>query len=128
MKTFKQTYTINTPKEKVWQALVDPKIIDDWGAGPAKMSEEEGAEFSIWGGDIHGKNIEVKKGEKLVQDWIEGDWDEFSRVTFLLSGENGKTKVELLHENVPDKEAEELEDGWKRYYLDPLKDLLEKFS
>lgn len=128
MKTFKHTYIIKAPKEKVWQALVDPKIIDDWGAGPAKMSEEENFEFSIWGGDIHGKNLEVKKEEKLVQDWMAGDWDEFSKVTFSLSEQNGKTKLELLHENVPDNEVEEIEDGWKRYYLGPLKDLLEKFS
>lgn len=125
MKTIKQTYLINSPVEKVWQALIDPKIIEDWGGGPAKMSAEVGFEFSLWGGDIHGKNIEVIPNTKLVQDWMAGKWKEYSKVTFNLSEEDGKTKVELIHENIPDKEAKEIEDGWKRYYLGPLKKLLE---
>lgn len=129
MKTIKQTYLINAPAEKVWQALVDPKIIDDWGGGEAKMSEDVGFEFSLWGGDIHGKNIEVVNpptgGKKLMQDWMAGKWDNYSNVTFTLSEKDGKTKVELLHENIPDNEADEIEVGWGRYYLGPLKELLE---
>ncbi len=125
MRTVKQTYFINASIEKVWQALVDPKIIDDWGGGEAKMNSEEGFEFSFWGGDIHGKNIEVKPGKKLIQDWMSGEWEEYSKVTFNLSEKDGKTKIDLLHENIPDKEAKDIADGWKRYYLGPLKKLLE---
>ena len=125
MKSVKQTYLINASLEKVWQALVNPKIIDEWGGGEAKMSEEKGFEFSLWGGDIHGKNIEVVKNKKLVQDWMSGEWEEYSKVTFNLSEDNGKTKLDLIHENIPDNEAKEIEDGWRRYYLGPLKELLE---
>lgn len=125
MKIVQQSYLINAPTGKVWQALIDPKIIDKWGAGPVKMSEKEGVEFSFWGGDIHGKNIEVIPNKKLVQEWMAGEWDNFSRVTFALSKEGDKTRVDLLHEDVPDNEAKEIEDGWKRYYLGPLKELLE---
>lgn len=125
MKTIQQSYVINASIEKVWQALVDPKIINQWGGGEAKMSEEEEAEFSLWGGEIHGKNVEVIKQRKLVQDWKEDDWKEYSRVTFNLSEEKDKTKVELIHENIPDKEAKEIGDGWKSYYMNPLKDLVE---
>lgn len=125
MKTIKQTYLINAPLEKVWQALINPKIIDDWGGGDAKMSEDEEFEFSLWSGDIHGKNIEVIKNEKLVQEWMAGKWDEYSKVTFTLSEMDGKTKIELLHENIPDNEAGEIADGWTKYYLGSLKELLE---
>ncbi len=125
MKTIKQTYIIEAPVEKVWEALTDPKIIDDWGAGPAKMSPEEGVEFEIWGGDIWGKNLKVVPRKQLVQEWTSGEWDKPSKVTFTLSEEKGKTKIDLLHEGVPEMEAEELDDGWKKYYLGPLKELLE---
>ena len=125
MKTIKQTYLINASIEKVYQALVDPKVIDEWGGGEVKMSDQVGFEFSLWGGDIYGKNTEVIKNEKLVQDWKENEWDEYSKVTFNLSEENGETKLELIHENIPDKEASNINDGWKRYYLGPLKELLE---
>ncbi len=100
-------------------------MINDWGGGEAKMSGKEGADFSLWGGDIHGKNLKVVKGKKLVQDWMSGKWEEYSKVTFNLLKENGKTRLELIHENIPDKEADEIATGWKRYYLGPLKKLLE---
>lgn len=125
MKTIKQTYLIKASIDKVWQALVDPKIIDGWGGGPSKMSEEEEFKFSLWGGDIYGKNIKVIKGKQLVQEWVSGDWEQPSIVTFKLSEKKGKTNVELVHENIPDDEAKNIDDGWKRYYLGPLKKILE---
>lgn len=125
MKTIKQTYVINAPLDKVWEALTDPKIIDDWGAGPAKMEPKEGFEFEIWGGDIWGKNLKVIPQKQLVQEWTSGDWKSPSKVTFTLSENSGKTKIDLLHEDIPEMEAEELDDGWKRYYLGPLKEFLE---
>ena len=125
MKKLKQTYLIKSSKENVWQALVNPKIIDEWGGGPVVMNEGVGFEFSLWGGDIHGRNLKVKKGEQLIQSWISGDWTEPSMVTFSLSEEKGKTKIELLHEGIPDKELRDISYGWKKYYLEPLKKLLE---
>lgn len=125
MKTVKKTYLIKAPLEKVWQALTDQKMIDDWGAGPAQMDDQVGTEFRLWGGDIFGKNVEVVANKKLVQDWFEDDWDQPSKVTFDLSQKNGKIKVTLLHENIPDSEAEEIDHGWDSYYLGSMKEYLE---
>lgn len=125
MKTINKKYTINAPVEKIWQALVDPKLIDDWGGGAAEMSGQEGEEFKLWGGDIYGKNIKVTPQSQLIQEWKAGDWDIFSKVTFTLKEEDGKTTVELLHEDVPDKEAVEIDNGWDKYYMGPLKEYVE---
>lgn len=125
MKALKQRYLINASLEKVWQALVTPEIIEKWGAGPAKMSENENSEFSLWGGDIHGKNIKVLSMKKLVQGWYGGDWKEPSTVTFQLSYKNGKTEVVLTHTNIPDEEFKDIKQGWVDYYMTPLKNLVE---
>jgi uncharacterized protein YndB with AHSA1/START domain len=99
MKSFTKRYTIRAPAEKVWGALVDPALIERWGAGPGVvMSEEPGASFRLWGGDIHGKNIEVERWSKLV----------------------------LIHENLPDDEAASVNEGWDDYYMLPLKELVER--
>jgi len=37
VKIIKQTYLVNSSLEEVWQALVNPKYINAWGGGPAKM-------------------------------------------------------------------------------------------
>lgn len=126
MKTIKQTYLINSSSRNVWQALVDPEIIAKWGGGPAKMDDKVGTEFTLWDGDIYGKNIQVIEGKELVQDWFGGKWDKPSKVTFTLREKDGATEVDLLHEGIPDKEASDVDDGWKTYYLSPLKKLLEK--
>lgn len=125
MKTIKQSYTIKAPVGKVWEAFVDPKVIDDWGGGPAEMDENVGTEFKLWGGDIWGKNIEVEPQKKLVQEWYSGDWPEPSIVTITFRSGSDKTTLNLLHENVPDNETQEIEDGWERYFLGPMKEMLE---
>jgi len=122
----KQEYLINAPIEEVWEAFTEPKIIDMWGGGPAKMKAEENYEFSLWGGDIHGKNIKVAKGKTLKQEWYSGKWQKPSIATFNLSEKGEKTKVELIHNDVPENETKDISDGWKDYYMGPLKRLLEK--
>ena len=125
MKTIKQTYIINSPLEEVWKGLTDSKYIDAWGGGPAKMNEKVGTKFEFWGGDIHGKNIEVVPLKKLKQEWFGGNWDNPSIVTFTLTQEKDAIKIDLLHTDVPDSETKDIDQGWKEYYLDPLKKYLE---
>lgn len=125
MKSIKQAYVIHASVEEVWKALIDPKIIDSWGAGPAKMSEKAGFEFELWGGDIWGKNIEVVPNKKLVQEWFSGKWDKPSIATFILSPNGKGTKIDFTHIDVPDAEFSDIEQGWRDYYIGPLKDYLE---
>ncbi|MBP9718231.1 SRPBCC domain-containing protein [Candidatus Gracilibacteria bacterium] len=129
MKTVRQRYSINAPVEKVWRALVSPKLIDQWGGGPAKMSARVDAKFSLWGGDIYGTNTEVQPEVKLVQQWYAGNWEEPSMVCFSLSEKvtkKGKTTlVVLVHKNIPDEEVQGIRDGWKEYYMEPLKAFVE---
>ncbi len=127
MKTIKQTYLINSAVNKVWQALTDAKLIEKWGGGPARMDDKVGTEFSLWGGEIWGKNLEVVPNKKLVQDWwSKGEIkDKPSTVTFDLSEENGKVKLELTQTDVPDEFEKDLDDGWRDFYLIPLKNFLE---
>lgn len=121
----KQTYTINAPIEKVWEALVTPEIIDKWGAGPAKMDDKPGSDFTFWGGDIWGKNLKVVKGKELIQDWYGGDWDKPSKLTISLLEKGDSTQVNLIHDGVPKDEEADFADGWKTYYFDEIQKLLE---
>lgn len=127
MKTVQQKYFINAPLEKVWQALVDPDIMEDWSGGPVKMKDEEGFEFELWGGDIYGKNIRVVPQKELVQEWTAGVWEQPSKVTFTFFPKGNETIIELLHEDIPDNEADEIEDGWKSSYMGAFKEYVEKF-
>ena len=124
MSTITKEYHIMAPLEKVWQALVDPQVIAKWGAGPAKMKAQAGFKFSLWGGDIHGKNLEIIPHQKLVQDWYGGNWPRPSQATFTLTHKAGCTTLKLSHTDVPEKEVQAIDHGWDDYYLGPLKKLL----
>lgn len=126
MKTIQQTYHIHASVAEVWKALTDTTYIDGWGGGPAKMDEKIETKFSLWDGDIHGTNKEVVPMKKLIQEWYSGKWAEPSIVTFTLFEENDGTRLDFLHENVPDSAAKDIKEGWKLYYLGPLKKYLEK--
>lgn len=108
-KIIKKIYKIDAPIKKVWKALVDTEIIDKWGGGPSKMNAEIGTEFSLWNGDIHGKNVEIVSEKKLVQEWFAWDWAKPSIVTFVLKSECNKTVLELEHVNVPADEFEDID-------------------
>ncbi len=126
MKSVKQTYVIHASIEQVWNALTRPKEIDRWGGGPAKMDEKAGTKFTLWGGEIYGKNIEIIKHKKLVQEWFAGKWLAPSMVTFTLRAKGSATEVILLHTNIPDSEFKDIEEGWKSYYMNPLKEYVER--
>lgn len=129
MKTIQQSYTIHAPLHAVWEALVDPKQIDGWGGGPVKMNDKVGTKFSLWGGSIWGRNIESVTEKKLVQEWYSEEdtaWEQPSVVTFILQPEKTGVKLHLLHTDIPDAYEESIADGWKEYYLGPLKEYVEE--
>lgn len=125
MKAIRQTYRIKASIEEVWKALTDTKYIDGWGGGPAKMSNKVDSNFSLWDGDIYGKNIEVIPNKKLVQEWFSGKWSKPSIAIFSLTTDGKTSTIDFVHENVPEEELKDIEQGWKDYYLGPLKDYLE---
>ncbi|HSW80352.1 MAG TPA: SRPBCC domain-containing protein [Candidatus Saccharimonadales bacterium] len=127
MRSIEQTYTIKAPIEKVWLALTDANTAEKWGAGPAKVDAEVGGEFSYWDGDIHGKFTKIEPNKLIEQDWYGHDHpDHKYKVTFEIKGDEEKTTVHFLHEDIPDSDEDDWEAGWKDYYFDPIKELLEK--
>lgn len=110
----------------MWQAFVDPVVIQKWSGDKAVMDAQVGTAFELWGGSIYGKNIEVVPEKKLVQEWFGGDWDKPSIVTFTLKKRGNGRVVELTHTDIPTDEVSNVDDGWKEYYMGTLKKLLEK--
>lgn len=117
MKTFKKTFRINAESSDVYSALTNPFTIELWSGYPAKMSTEPGSEFSLWEGDITGKNLEFIPDKKVRQEWYFGDQSESSIVTIdiIPDGENSIITVE--HTNIPDKDFTDISEGWREFYI-----------
>lgn len=117
MKTFKKSFRIYAEPSDVYSALTNPVTIELWSGYPAVMSEEPGSEFSLWDGDISGRNIEFEKNKKVVQEWYFGEQDEKSVVTIAIKPDGGKSIVTVEHTNIPDDEFENISEGWREYYM-----------
>jgi activator of HSP90 ATPase len=118
--TISQSYEIKATPAQVFEALTNPEVIQQWSGAPAKIDAQEGSEFSLFGDNIVGKNLQVVPNQKLVQDWAEKSWDVSSKVTFTLKGNNGGTTLDILHEGVPDAAVESITGGWKDYFMGPI--------
>ena len=128
MKTFKKYYEIPTTPDQVYLALTTPTTIQLWTGAPAEMSTVAGSEFSLWDGDICGKNVEFIENKKIVQNWyFEGITDDSIVTIKLHEGKRaGTTSVELVHTNIPDEDFEDMADGWDEYYFNALIDFFEE--
>ena len=117
MKELRKYFRIKGPAEEVYAALINPFSIALWTGAEASMKEEEGSEFSLFDGDISGKNLEFVQNQKIVQEWYFGDQQEQSLVTIKLFEDKKGTQVELIHTNIPDEDFENITEGWNKYYF-----------
>ena len=117
MKTFKKTFKINAEPSDIYSAITNPFTIELWSGYPAIMSTAPGSEFSLWEGDITGKNLEFVQNKKLVQEWYFGEQAEKSVVTITINPDRENSLVTVEHTNIPDNEFNDITEGWREYYI-----------
>lgn len=117
MKTFQKTFKINAEPSDVYSALTNPYTIELWSGYPAVMSEEPGSGFSLWEGDITGKNLEFVRNKKVVQEWYFGEQKEKSVVTISIKPDGENSEVTVEHTNIPDADFADIAEGWREYYF-----------
>ena len=124
-----QKVIISAFPEEVYNALLDPKKHSDFTGSKATGKAIVGAKFTAWDGYISGKNLELEKGKRIVQQWITNDWpDDYSpsKLEFSLKKVDDKTELTMLHSVIPADQEKELEQGWIDFYWSPLKSYFEK--
>ena len=126
MKSYKQYYIIDAEPEVVYAALTNAATIQLWTGETADMNTEVGSEFSLWSGNITGKNLEFETGKKIVQEWYFGEQPESSVVTIILHEHKKGTSAELRHTNIPDDDYADIVEGWNNMYFGELRDFYEE--
>jgi len=89
---------------------------------PTKISREPGGAFSLFGGYIVGRQIELIPDRLIVQAWHAGSWEPgvYSVTTFVLIGQGEATKLIFDHAGFPNGEGAHLAAGWQSNYWEPL--------
>ncbi|MGH8130385.1 MAG: SRPBCC family protein [Steroidobacteraceae bacterium] len=122
-----QEVRIKVGPEKIYVVLTSGKEFSQVTGAPADLAAVEGGAFSLFGGEITGRNIELTANEGLVQAWRAGMWPKgvYSIVRITLEKAGDETKVTLDQSGFPEGAAEHLEGGWHKMYWQPLKAYLE---
>jgi activator of HSP90 ATPase len=130
-----QELLFNASPQRVYGALTSGKSFDAItrlsdgdallkasGAKPTTINNEVGGTFTLFGGYITGRNLEMLPDERLVQAWRAGGWKAgaFSVAAFSFVKEGTKTKLLFDHRGFPDGEGTSLAQGWHAHYWGPL--------
>lgn len=114
---------VKTTPEGLYHALLDPKQFAAFTGLPAEIDAKEGGAFSLFGGLIVGRNVELIPSRRIVQAWRPSHWDAgvYSIVRFELKPSGAQTTMVLDHTGFPEGLADHLDQGWHEHYLDGLK-------
>jgi len=122
-----QEATINADPQAVYGVLTDGEKFGVATGMPAALSDREGETFSIFGGRVEGRQVELVPGRRIVQAWRFGaahpsPWDPgvYSVVRFTLSGDEDGTRFVIDHAGVPPEWHEHISGGYPSFYQQPL--------
>ena len=90
------------------------------------ISGRVGGAFTLFGGYISGRNLELVPGKRLVQAWRAAGWDagEYSVVRFELRSEPGGCRIIFDQRGFPPSQGKSLAYGWRVHYWEPLSKFL----
>jgi activator of HSP90 ATPase len=127
-KTIRQSVTFKASAHEVYEALMDSKKHSAFTGSEVQMSTKVGSEFSVYGGDIQGYNLELVPDKKIVQSWRYSDWPQghYSKATFSLKEVSGGTRLTFTQTGVPEEFYDDIAQGWRDYYWEPMKEMLEE--
>lgn len=134
-----QEVVFKASRKRIYDALTDAKQFDKViqlsaavqsgmikAPKPAEISAEPGGAFSVYGGYISGRQIELISGERIVQAWRTGRWTPgvYSVARFELLEQTDGAKLVFDHTGFPNGEADHLAQGWHGSYWEPLEKFL----
>lgn len=137
-KSIEVSVSINAPLSKVWQALIDPKMVKQYLFGTQLSTDWKVGSDIKWSGEWEGKKYEdkgrvirVEKERLLEYTYFSGmsnlaDVPEnYKKITCKLSFNNGKTTLTIIQTNNSPQALDHSEDNWK-IVSDAIKKLVEQ--
>lgn len=109
--------------QRFYDAILDQKQFAAFTGLPATIDAAVGGAFSMFGGLIVGRNVELIAGQRIVQAWRPTHWDPgiYSIVHFELKPREQECSLVFDHTGFPAGEYAHLDFGWKSHYWEPLK-------
>jgi activator of HSP90 ATPase len=107
---------------RIYGVLLDSKQFAAFTGRPAEIDPREGGAFTLFGGLVSGRNIELVPDGRIVQAWRPGSWDKgiYSVARFELVPKGTGTTIVFDHTGFPEGKYDGLLSGWNGHYWGPL--------
>lgn len=130
-----QEVVFQAGRTRLYEALTDARRFDAvarlsaamqsgmvQATSPTEISPNVGGAFSLFGGYLTGRHVELVPGQRIVQVWRAASWNpgEHSIVRFELTDQGAGTRVALDHRGFPPGTGAHLAEGWHLNYWQPL--------
>jgi activator of HSP90 ATPase len=121
-----QEVVLNATPQRIYDVLLGSVQFAKFTGAPAEISREAGGAFSMFGGLIVGRNLELVSNQRIVQGWRPASWPPgvYSVVKFELKEQGAGTEIVLDHTGFPEGNFRHLDSGWYLKYWEPLKKYL----
>ena len=113
--------------ERIYKVLLSSKDFTAFSGAAAEIDPNVGGAFSMFGGLVVGRNVELVPNQRIVQAWrLSQEFTEgtYSLVKFELKAQDSQTRVVLDHTGFPEGHFDHLYEGWHSHYWEPLRKFL----
>ena len=122
-----QEIDYKAPADRIYQVLLSSKDFTAFSGAAAEIDPKPGGMFSMFGGLVVGRNVELALNKRIVQAWrLSQEFAEgiYSLVKIDLQSDGSQTKLILDHTGFPEGHYDHLFTGWYSHYWDPLRKFL----
>jgi activator of HSP90 ATPase len=118
-----QVIQFDASPEAIYDQLLDAENFAAWSGAPAEIDPTPGGAFSLFGGQIEGRMVELVPGARVVQAWRVAGWDpgEYSLTRFEFGPSDTGTTLTFDHTAFPMAAHSDLDAGWHAMYWEPLR-------
>lgn len=113
--------------QRIYEVLLSSKDFTAFSGVAAEIDPKVGGAFSMFGGLVVGRNVELVANQRIVQAWrLAQEFAEgtYSLVKIELKPNDAGTKLILDHTGFPEGHFDHLESGWYSHYWEPLRKYL----
>jgi len=130
MKPIKISSILDTNADFLYKFFIDSKLHTEITEGKAIINNKIGGKFTAMDDYIKGEIVSLEKNRKIIQKWrttdfSKNDKDSILEITIKEIGKN-RSKLILKQSELPEGSEEEYKNGWKEFYIRPLKEFIKK--
>jgi activator of HSP90 ATPase len=116
--------------QRIYETILSSTDFTAFSGYPAEIDPKVGGAFSMFGGLVVGRNVELIPNQRIVQAWrLSKEFPDgiYSLAKFELKTEKPEgsgTRIILDHTGFPEGHFDHLDLGWYSHYWDPLRKFL----